>query len=70
MPVEVIQRRVQSRKPCPQALCAIPVEVDNRIWGVLVLDSRRAGTINYQSQTWHAFTTYVQLGLGELLNGV
>src|ERR1043166_2139667 len=70
MPAYVVKRRVKARKPCPRALCAIPIEVDNKPWGMLVLDSRRPNTINYEENTSPAFTALAQVSLGELLKGV
>lgn len=32
-------------RPLPRCLCGVPIEVDGRIWGVLVLDSRGQNTI-------------------------
>ena len=32
--------RARLTKPLPRSLCGVPIEVDGRIWGVLVLDSR------------------------------
>jgi hypothetical protein len=70
MPEWWIRDRLAKKKPCPQMLCGIPIEVDNRLWGVLVLDSRRSDTIDYQSQAWPAFTLLVALSLEELLKRV
>jgi hypothetical protein len=70
MPVNVIKRRVRSKRPCSRALCGIPVEVNGEIWGVLVLDSRRPNTIDYTNTTWASLTTLVPFALGELLKGV
>lgn len=70
MPVDIIRYRVRKGTTCPRSLCGIPVEVDNKIWGVLVLDSRRPDTIKYTSKTWDAFTRAVPKGLVELLRGV
>jgi hypothetical protein len=70
MPIWQIQHRIKRNRPCPRALCGIPVEVNNKIWGVLVLDSRKPDTINYRGRTWQAFTSVVPQTLAELLRGV
>ncbi len=62
--------RVKAGKACPRTLCAIPVEVNNRIWGVIVLDSRRTGTINYQAPEWAAHLRFAPQTLADMLKGV
>lgn len=69
MPVSLIRHRARSGKLCSRALCAIPVEVNSKIWGVIVLDSRKPDTINYKTRTLPVFRTF-QHSLGELLRGI
>ena len=38
-------------KPLPRSLCGVPIEVEGRIWGVLVLDSRAEDGIKSQKVT-------------------
>jgi hypothetical protein len=67
---EWIRSRVNAGKACPLALCGIPIEVGNKFWGVLVLDSSRQNTIDYQGHGWKAFTDMVQSSLEELLKRI
>lgn len=40
IPLEWLNQRLSQRESLPRALRGIPVEVDNRVWGVIVLDSQ------------------------------
>jgi len=70
MPLGWVQDRAKKGAQFPRVLCGIPVEVDNKLWGVIVLDSRRSNTINYKSRAWEAYTTFAQWSLSELLRHV
>jgi hypothetical protein len=70
MPTEWIRDRVAKKKPCPRSLCGVPIEVGNRFWGVLVLESAGPDTIDYQGHGWKAFTDMVQPSIEELLKRI
>lgn len=67
MPVEWIKDRLRHGKSCPRSLCGIPIEVRGKPRGVLVLDSRKPDSINYQSTAWPAFMRIVPVVLEEFL---
>ncbi len=67
MPIEWVRHRAKKKGHFPRQLCGIPIEVKNKRWGVLVLDSRRPNTINDKGRTWSANVKFAQLSLGELL---
>ncbi len=35
-----IKQRLQQKKPCARSFCGMPVEVNNELWGVIVIDSQ------------------------------
>lgn len=35
-----LKGRIKANKPCARSFCGIPVEVENKFWGVIVIDSR------------------------------
>lgn len=37
---EWVRRRLSASKPCARSFCGMPVEVDNKPWGVIVIDSQ------------------------------
>jgi hypothetical protein len=48
VPEEWVRIRLRKSTPMPRSLCGAPVEVDGKIWGVLVLDSRSERGIKRQ----------------------
>ncbi len=37
---EWLQQRIRENKPCARSFCGIPVEVNGKFWGVIVMDSQ------------------------------
>lgn len=70
VPLQWVRHRCATGKPLPRTLCGIPVEVNNKLWGVLVLDSRKTGTIDYESNAWPAFTSMFPTAIVELLKRI
>jgi hypothetical protein len=68
--VKWIRRRLKAGKSLPLSLCGIPVEVNHTFWGVLVLDSRRADTIDYRGRALPAYNRLIAVALDELLQRV
>jgi hypothetical protein len=38
--VDRLKRRLNEDKPCARAFCGMPVEVNNKLWGVIVIDTQ------------------------------
>lgn len=45
----MVRFMIRNKKPMPQSLAAIPVEVNGQIWGVVVLDSSDPNGVTHQS---------------------
>jgi hypothetical protein len=67
LPESWVRRRLNEGKPFARSLCGIPVEVNGRLWGVLVLDSRNPDGINRRGHSWSANERMVRILLAELL---
>ncbi len=70
LPVQLVHWRLKANRALPRRLCGIPVEVDNKIWGVLVLDSRKENSIRSNSHAWPTLEKIVPLALQEILKRV
>lgn len=40
--IGIVEHYIKTNRPAPRSIAAIPLEVDGKIWGVIVLDSRNA----------------------------
>jgi hypothetical protein len=67
LPERWVRARLKNRKPFARALCGIPVEVNGKRWGVLILDSRNPTGIRRRSPSGKANERMVRLLLGEIL---
>jgi hypothetical protein len=67
VPERWIRHRLRKNKPCPRCLCAVPVEVGGKPWGVIVLDGREPRRIQASGHTYKAYGKIVPMFLGELL---
>ncbi|MBW3539000.1 MAG: hypothetical protein KY476_01905 [Planctomycetes bacterium] len=54
VPVQWLQSRLERRRPCAKSFLAIRIEVNNRPWGVIMIDSR-AEKIPAPQVTLHKF---------------
>lgn len=70
LPERVVRKWILAGRLFPRTLRAIPVFVDNRIWGVLVLDSQRENAIQLDEREWGLFQRLAIVGLTELLKRV
>ena len=64
---EWLQRRLRENKPCARSLCGIPVEVNNKFWGVIVIDSK-SDTLPDSADLQETYRLFGQL-LGTTLKG-
>ena len=64
MTVQMVEQYTRQSKPLPRSLLAFPVEVNGRIWGVIVLDSRKPDSIPEDAVTKYSLTSAI---IGQLL---
>lgn len=55
-PVDLVQKYIAREVPSARSFGAIPIEVNNSIWGVLVLDSRDPGAISLEAMDNYKIT--------------
>lgn len=62
-----LRQRLKEGKPCARSFCGMPVEVNNKLWGVIVLDSQN----EEQPESSDLQEVYGLLGrlLGNMLQG-
>ncbi|WP_281085133.1 hypothetical protein [Methylophaga thiooxydans] len=48
-PHEIVDAKINTGKPMPLSIAATPVEVNGKIWGVVVLDSRASDGVSRES---------------------
>jgi len=64
---EWVKRRIKDHKSLSRELLGIPLEVNKRRWGVIILDCRRPGAIRKSAHSWPTWTKLVPFFLEELL---
>ena len=50
------------------SLCGIPLEVDNELWVVIILDSIQQKTIKATSRHWDAYKKIIPICIAQLLS--
>ena len=62
--IEWVQSRLREKKTLPRSICGVPVEVNGKPWGVIVVDSRREKLPEKEIEKAHRLIAKV---LGRLL---
>lgn len=63
-PEEIVNQKINLGKPMPRSIAATPIEVNGKIWGVVVLDSRAPDGISDESILNYELTVAL---IGQLL---
>jgi hypothetical protein len=66
VPVHWVERDLEAQKPLPRHLVGFPIEVNNGVWGVLVIDSKNAPI---EKATVEGLHPHYAVIIGKILEG-